>query len=57
MFVYRAVAELIAQGIVTSQSPLVTQIARGTQYTDETIWPTCKRAYRFLGNAHFTHRA
>lgn len=52
----RAVAELIAQGIVTSQSPVVTQIARGTRYTDETVWPTCKRAYRFLGNAHFTHR-
>lgn len=52
----RAVAELIAQGIVTSQSPVVTQIARGTRYTDETVWPTCKRAYRFLGNSHFTHR-
>lgn len=51
-----AVAELIAQGIVTSQSPVVTQIARGTRYTDETVWPTCKRAYRFLGNLHFTHR-
>jgi hypothetical protein len=51
----RAVAELIAQGIVTSQSPVVTQIARGTRYTDETVWPTCKRAYRFLGNSHFTH--
>jgi len=52
----RAVAELMAQGIVTSQSPVVTQIARGTRYTDETVWPTCKRAYRFLGNLHFTHR-
>jgi hypothetical protein len=52
----RAVAELIAQGIVTSQSPVVTQIARATRYTDETVWPTCKRAYRFLGNSHFTHR-
>jgi hypothetical protein len=20
------------------------------------MWPTCKRAYRFLGNSHFTHR-
>ena len=52
----RAVAELIAQGIVTSQSPVVTQIARAPRYTDETVWPTCKRAYRFLGNSHFTHR-
>ena len=52
----RAVAELITQGIVTSQSPIVTQVARGTRFTDETVWPTCKRAYRFLGNSHFTHR-
>jgi len=53
----RAVVELIAHGIVTSQSPVVTQIARGTGYADETVWPTCKRAYRFLSNSHFTHRA
>jgi hypothetical protein len=52
----RAVAELITQGIVTSQSPIVTRIARGTRFTDKTVWPTCKRAYRFLSNDRFTHR-
>jgi hypothetical protein len=52
----RPVAELITQGIVTSQSPIVTQIARGAGALDQTIWPTCKRAYRFLSNEHFTHR-
>jgi hypothetical protein len=52
----RAVAELMTQGIVTSQSPLVTQIARGAGHWDETVWPTCKRAYRFLANEHFSHR-
>jgi hypothetical protein len=52
----RPVAELITQGIVTSQSPIVTQIARGAGSLDQTIWPTCKRAYRFLSNEHFTHR-
>jgi hypothetical protein len=52
----RAVAELITQGIVTSQSPLVTQIARGADHSEETVWPTCKRAYRFLANEHFNHR-
>jgi hypothetical protein len=52
----RAVAELMMQGIVTSQSPIVTQIARGVGFAHPTVWPTCKRAYRFLGNPHFTHR-
>jgi len=44
------VAELITRGLVTSQSPLVTQIARGVSHNDATIWPTCQRAYRFLSN-------
>ena len=52
----RAVAELMVHGAVTSQSPIVTQIARGAGYTEATVWPTCKRAYRFLANARFSHR-
>jgi hypothetical protein len=52
----RAVAELITQGIVTSQSPIVTRIARGTRFSDKTVWPTCKRAWGFLSNDRFTHR-
>jgi hypothetical protein len=51
-----AVAELITRGMVTSQSPIVTQIARGAGHLDETIWPTCQRAYRFLGNQRFSYR-
>ena len=51
-----AVAELITRGIVTSQSPIVTQIARGAGSLDETMWPTCQRAYRFLGNKRFSFR-
>jgi len=50
------VTELLVRGVVTSQSPVVTQIARGAGHTDETIWPTCQRAYRFLGNARFSFR-
>jgi len=50
------VAELLLRGIVTSQSPIVTQIARGAGHLDETIWPTCQRAYRFLGNKRFSFR-
>jgi hypothetical protein len=51
-----AVAELMLQGIVTSQSPIVTQIARGADHANATVWPTCKRAYRFLANQRFNHR-
>jgi hypothetical protein len=51
-----AVAELMLQGIVTSQSPIVTQIARGADHADATVWPTCRRAYRFLANERFDHR-
>ncbi len=52
----RNVTRLLIQGIVASQSPLITQIARGSAHADETIWPTTKRGYRYLANSHFTHR-
>ena len=52
----RVVAEMMLQGIVTSQSPIVTQMARGVGFAHPTVWPTCKLAYRFLSNPHFTHR-
>jgi len=51
-----AVAELMVHGILASQSPLVTQIARGAGHDDASIWPTSKRAYRFLENERFSHR-
>jgi hypothetical protein len=52
----RQVAQLIIRGLVTSQSPIVTHIARGISHNDETIWPTCQRAYRFLSNPRFNSR-
>lgn len=52
----KQVARMITRGLVTSQSPLVTQIARGVSHDDETIWPTCQRAYRFLSNPRFSSR-
>jgi len=51
-----AVAELMVHGIIASQSPLITQIARGAGHDDASIWPTSKRAYRFLENERFNHR-
>lgn len=50
------VAALLTQGIVASQSPIITQMARGVSHLDQTIRPTCKRGYRFLANPRFTHR-
>ena len=52
----RSVTTLLTQGIVASQSPIITQMARGVSHVDQTIRPTCKRGYRFLANPHFTHR-
>ncbi|MCA1552993.1 MAG: transposase [Chloroflexi bacterium] len=51
-----AVAELMVQGIVSSESPLITQIARGVAHGDHSIWLTSKRAYRFVSNDRFSHR-
>lgn len=53
---HAAVLDLLVRGVVTSQSPIVTQIARGASHWDDTIWPTCQRAYRFLGNKRFSYR-
>lgn len=52
----RAVAELMVRGIITSQSPIMTQVARGAGYVDEALWPACQRLYRFLANARFSYR-
>ena len=53
---HAAVLDLLVRGIVASQSPLVTQIARGASHLDDTVWPTCQRAYRFLGNKRFSYQ-
>ena len=52
----RAVGELAVQGILGSQSPLVTQMAWGVVREEETIWPAAKRFYRFVWNKRFSHR-
>jgi hypothetical protein len=50
------VAKLAVQGILGSQSPLLTQMARGVRGEEETIWPAAKRFYRFVWNERFSHR-
>jgi hypothetical protein len=52
----RAVAKLAVQGILGSQSPVLTQMARGVVREEKTIWPAAKRFYRFVWNERFSHR-
>jgi hypothetical protein len=52
----RAVAKLAVQGVLSSQSPLLTHMARGVVREEETIWPAAKRLYRFMWNERFSHR-
>jgi hypothetical protein len=52
----RAVGQLAVQGILGSQSPLLTHMARDVVHEEETIWPTAKRFYRFVWNKRFSHR-
>ena len=52
----RDVGKLVVQGILGSQSPLVTQVARAVARKGKTIWPTAKRFYRFAWNPRFSHR-
>jgi len=52
----RVVGKLAVQGILGSQSPLLTQMARGVVREEETVWPAAKRFYRFVWNERFSHR-
>jgi hypothetical protein len=52
----RRVLVQAVQGIVGSQSPVVTEVARGVEREQEHAWPLAKRIYRFLANGRFGHR-
>jgi hypothetical protein len=52
----RAVAKLAVPGVLGSQSPLLTHMARGVVREEETIWPAAKRFYRFVWNERLSHR-
>jgi hypothetical protein len=52
----REAGKLIVQGILGSQSPLISQMARAVARENKTIWPTAKRFYRFAWNPRFSHR-
>jgi len=53
----REVGVLAVQGILTAQSPVITEMARGgEEREDETTWPMARRLYRFVWNPRFSHR-
>jgi hypothetical protein len=52
----REVGKLVVQGILSGQSPLVTEMARGVARERRTTWSTAKRLYRFIWNKRFSHR-
>lgn len=52
----RAVGELAVQGILGSESPLITRMARSMVREEETSWPAAKRFYRFIWSKRFSHR-
>lgn len=52
----RRVLTASVQGIVASQSPVVTELARGVARAQACVWPLAKRVYRFLANDRFSHR-
>ena len=52
----RRVLVQAVHGIVGSQSPVVTTVARGLEREQEHVWPLAKRIYRFLANGRFGHR-
>jgi hypothetical protein len=50
------IGRLAVQGVISGQSPVVTQMARGVRQEETAIWPMAKRLYRFLWNERFSHR-
>lgn len=52
----RDVGRMAVQGIVAARSPVLSEAARGVSHTEETVWPTVKRLYRFVWNRRFSHR-
>lgn len=51
-----AVARLLVQGIIASESPIVTQIARGARQAGGHVLMESQRGYRFLANPRFSYR-
>jgi hypothetical protein len=47
---------LAVQGLIGSEKPLVTQMARSVAGEEGAVWPTAKRFSRFCANPRFSHR-
>ncbi len=53
----KKVAEEMVLGILGSESPLITQMARQQDKSEGEVWATAKRSYRFLDNPRLATRA
>jgi hypothetical protein len=49
------VVPLAVQGILGSESPVVTQMAQVVSRTESEVWPAAKRIYGLLSNERFSH--
>lgn len=49
--------QMAVRGIVAARSPVLTEAARGVSRTEEAVWATVKRLYRFVWSKRFSHRA
>lgn len=50
------VVPLAVQGILGSESPVVTQMAQSVARYDSGVWAAAKRIYRFVANERFDHQ-
>ena len=49
------VIHMVIQGILGSESPVITQMAQTVARTKSGVWAAAKRVYRFLKNERFSH--
>jgi len=52
----KGVIRLSIEGILGSESPVITQIAQSVARTKSSVWAAAKRIYRFLKNERFSHQ-
>ena len=53
----QAVVPLAIEGILGSETPIVTQMTQTVARTESAVWAAAKRVYRFLKNERFDHQA
>ncbi len=52
----KSVISLAIEGILGSESPVVSQMSQNVARTESGVWAAAKRIYRFLSNSRFSHQ-